>query len=158
MVERAVALALHACDPPVVVVTGAESDRVGGCLVGLDVHIVPNPRWRDGLASSLRAGIGAVDNRYDAVLVLPCDLPRLDASDLDRLSAAWRARPDLPAAARFDGVLGIPAILPAAVFGEIEHATGDHGARNYLRRDDIEVTTVPLAMAGCDVDAPEDLG
>ena len=157
MVERAVALALHACDPPVIVVTGAEGKRVGECLVDRDVRIVPNPNWRDGLASSLHAGIGSVGSGCDAVLVLPCDLPRLTEDDLDRLTAAWSERPHLPAAALYDGVLGIPAILPVTHFGEIARNTGDQGARDFLRHSGVEVTTVPIEAAGWDVDAPGDL-
>lgn len=157
LVKRAVALARCACDLPVIVVTGADGERVAECLSGLEVRIVPNPDWQDGLSGSLRAGIGAVDAGCDAVLVLPCDLPHLHEDDVDELVAAWREHPDRPAAARFDGVLGIPAILPAVAFDKVTRARGDEGARSYLRRGDVEVTAVSLTAAGRDVDVPGDL-
>ena len=59
--------------------------------------------------------------------------------------------------ARFEGVLGIPAILPMTAFEEIRRVKSDEGARGYLRRSDVEAIAVDIAAAAWDVDSPEDL-
>lgn len=157
LVRRAVTLAQGVCKGPVIVVVGAASGRVVECLAGLHVCTVTNPRWADGLAGSLRAGLAAIEGDRRGVLVLPCDLPRLCHDDLARLVGAWTKRADLPAAAEFEGVLGIPAILPAVLLPDIDLTVADQGARSFLRRTDVEVTAVPMASAAVDLDAPGDL-
>ena len=64
------------------------------------------------MATSLRAGLAAVPRTVRAALVLLVDQPRVDAAALARLVAAWRRRPGMPAAARYDGRIGVPAMLP----------------------------------------------
>lgn len=155
LVRRTVALAQGVCEGPVIVVVGADSGRVVECLEGLHVRIVTNPRWAEGLAGSLRAGLVAIEADRLGVLVLPCDLPRLSHEDLARLVGAWAGRAELPAAARFEGVLGIPAILPTRLLPHIDLTAPDQGARDFLRRADVEVTAVPMATAARDLDEPE---
>lgn len=155
LVRRTVLLAQGVCEGPVVVVVGAASGRVVQCLQGLHVRIAANPRWAEGLAGSLRAGLVAIEADRRGVMVLPCDLPRLCHKDLARLVSAWGRRAELPAAARFEGVLGIPAILPTGLLPHIDLAAADQGARNFLRRADVEVTAVPMAAAARDIDKPD---
>jgi molybdenum cofactor cytidylyltransferase len=155
LVRRTVTLAQGVCEGPVIVVVGAASRRVVECLEGLHVRIVTNPRWAEGLAGSLRAGFAAIEADRRGVLVLPCDLPRLRHDDLSRLVEAWAGRAELPAAARFEGVLGIPAILPTGLLPRIDLTAADQGAREFLRRADVDVTAVPMAAAARDLDEPE---
>src|SRR5205085_4474109 len=54
--EQALASRAH----PVIVVTGHQRDAVERALAGLDVRLVHNPDFADGLGTSLRAGIAAV--------------------------------------------------------------------------------------------------
>lgn len=59
---RAVArTALEAGCSPVVVVTGANADQIGTVVEDLEVHVVHNPDWEEGQASSIRRGIQAID-------------------------------------------------------------------------------------------------
>src|SRR5579863_2357704 len=45
---------------PIVVVTGHERRSVEAALDGLELQFAHNPRYRDGLASSLKTGIAAL--------------------------------------------------------------------------------------------------
>jgi CTP:molybdopterin cytidylyltransferase MocA len=68
------------------------------------------------------------------------------------------AGPDVLARASFDGVPGHPVVIGRAHWaGVVESATGDVGARDYLRAH--EVLDVPCAdvAVGTDVDRPADL-
>ena len=58
---RAVAeIALQAELNPIVVVTGAEHDKISAVLVDLPVNVVQNPNWADGQSSSIQIGIEAI--------------------------------------------------------------------------------------------------
>jgi molybdenum cofactor cytidylyltransferase len=163
---RSRALMLHAVDAcavaapgRVIVVLGARSARLQKALERRRPGIpsVRNPRWRTGLASSLRAGLVALPARAKAALFLLADQPAVDASALERLISAWRRAPLRPAAARYDGRLGVPAILPRRHWPELRRMHGDVGARVLLRRLGDDIAAVDLPEAAVDIDTEHDL-
>ena len=143
---------------PIVVVLGAHHLRLRAVLrrSGTSARTVLNPQWRDGLASSLLAGLAAMPHRTEAILVLLVDQPHVDARALRRLIAAWRRRPALPAAALYSGHPGVPAILPRRFWPAVKRLRGDAGARALLR-DAAKLTLVPMPEAAFDLDTPADL-
>ncbi|HYN37993.1 MAG TPA: NTP transferase domain-containing protein, partial [Rhodospirillales bacterium] len=115
---------------PVIVVTGHRGDEVRAALAGADVAFADNPRWADGLAGSLAAGIGALPDGLDGALVLLADMPMVRAGHIDALIDAFDAAPDgsicVPHA---DGRRGNPVLWPAALFGALGSLAGDSGGR-----------------------------
>jgi CTP:molybdopterin cytidylyltransferase MocA len=120
--------------------------------VGL-VRIVRNERWRDGLASSLQAGLRAARrDGYGTVVVGLGDQPLVPAE-------AWRrvARTSAPIAiATYDGVRGNPVRLSGPVWPLLP-TTGDEGARKVMRRRPDVVVEVPCPGSAADVDTVDDL-
>jgi CTP:molybdopterin cytidylyltransferase MocA len=145
-------------DAALLAVLGAHGLRLRALLQrdAADVTAVMNSRWRDGLASSLRAGLAAVPAGTDAVLVLLVDQPNVDAAALRRLIHAWRRRPGVPAAASYAGRAGVPAILPRRSWHALRALQGDAGARALLRTAAV-VTLADMPEAAFDVDTPADL-
>lgn len=121
-----------------------------------DALIAANPRWTEGLASSLQTGLDRVPARTRAILVLLVDQPRVGADALRRLLAAWRRRPGVPAAARYDNRAGVPAVLPRGSWRAVRALRGDSGARALLR-DARVLTLVDMPEAAVDLDTPEDV-
>ncbi|GIX14130.1 MAG: 4-diphosphocytidyl-2C-methyl-D-erythritol kinase [Paracoccaceae bacterium] len=58
-------------------------------LAGLDLDIVDNPLAAEGMASSIRAGMAAIDPETDAVILVLADMPEIGAAHLRRLVAAY---------------------------------------------------------------------
>jgi CTP:molybdopterin cytidylyltransferase MocA len=139
------------------VVVGAERLRLRLVLrrARCRAQVVTNPRWQQGMATSLRVGLAAVPPTATAALVLLVDQPRVDAAALLRLMAAWRRRPGMPAAARYDGREGVPAILPRRHWRAVRSLRGDQGARALLRK--AAITAVEMSEAALDIDTPADL-
>jgi molybdenum cofactor cytidylyltransferase len=143
----------------VVAVVGAYPYRMRSALrnCGTRILTVTNTRWRYGMAGSLRQGLEALPPNAAAALVLLTDQPFVTANDLERLIAAWARHPQRAAASRYDGRLGIPAILPRGLWRDAKRASGDVGARAVLRRPGARITTVSLPAAGIDIDTKDDL-
>lgn len=143
---------------PLIVVVGAESLRVRLVLrrTRCGARVVANARWKDGMATSLRAGLAAAPRSARAALVLLVDQPRVDAAALTRLVTAWRRRPGVPAAARYDGRVGVPAVLPRRHWRALKELKGDQGARALLRGG-AAPTLVAMPEAALDIDTPADL-
>lgn len=157
LVDRAArALADGGC-APVVVVLGAAADEVRERAELTGATVVVNPDWATGMGSSLRVAIDALTSTdADSAVVLPVDMPGIGADAVRRV--AELAGPAALAAAAHDGRRSHPVLLGREHWaGARAAATGDAGARGYLR--DREVVLVPCddISAGFDVDRPEDL-
>ncbi|MDG4535001.1 nucleotidyltransferase family protein [Streptomyces sp. AV19] len=161
LAERALAeLAEAGCDP-LHVVLGAGAREVHARLDCAPCTLVDNPRWADGMGSSLRAGLASLaGTSATAVVVLLVDQPRVGAPAVARVLAAHRAGASLVAAA-YGGERGHPVLLARRHWaGAARAATGDRGARAYLRAHADELTLVECAdvAAPDDIDTPADLG
>lgn len=153
LVAAAARRALATRPAGVVVVTGARASRVTSALRDLEVVIARNARWRDGLASSLHAGLRRIPRYAPLVLVTTVDQWALTAADLRRVIAA--ARGGRTSAAFYVGVRGIPAAFPRSARAALRSARGDRGARPFLDAADVRV--VPMSRAALDLDTPADL-
>jgi molybdenum cofactor cytidylyltransferase len=159
LLQRALGAARGALpEAPLIVVVGAHAARVRAVLVRAHrtVRIVTNARWQGGMATSLQKGIAAVPRTARAALVLVVDQPHLGAAGLARLLRAWRRRPGVAAAARYDGRVGVPAVLPRRLWRKLRELHGDQGARALLRDND-RLTLVDLPEASFDVDTLADV-
>jgi len=155
LVRRAAAAALEHC-ASVIVVTGAIHRPIVDALAGLPVLVVTNDDWREGIASSIRAGIGAMQADAAACLLCLTDQPRVGAAEIGKLVDAWRLDPRSIAAAGYAGTLGVPAIFPVDYLSQLADLRGDRGARSLLATAQ-DVIVVDLPEAAVDLDTPEDV-
>ncbi|MCS7171844.1 MAG: nucleotidyltransferase family protein [Armatimonadetes bacterium] len=154
LLRRVVETALGICDE-VVVVVGPEADRMQAELSGLPVRVVENPEHAQGLSTSLRRGIEAVEDA-EAVLLLLGDQPALTPQHLQRLVEIWRREGVRIVACAYRGTVGPPALFHRALFSELKALQGDVGAKPVLEAHGSEAVFVPLEEAALDVDTPED--
>ena len=158
LLRRQALIALAASIGPVVVIIGAREDLCRSVIADLPVDIRVNARWAEGMASSIReATTAGREHQAAALMILPCDLYRLTASDLVRLHRVWSDADDIACLARFDGHLGPPAIIPSRLFPRLEMLQGDVGARSIVTSREESVREVDLPRAAFDIDHPEDL-
>ena len=157
LLRRAVTAAAAVCPDRVTVVLGPHAGELEASMRGLAAGVVINPDWRQGLSASLRSGLGAVPEDCGAVLITLCDQPLVGSRQLSGLVARWRVEPGRIAASAYADTLGVPAVFPRALFGELAGLEGDRGARSLLRRHAEQVQAVPVPEAACDVDTPADL-
>ncbi|GAB3640316.1 nucleotidyltransferase family protein [Spirosoma arcticum] len=176
LVRRMTDIALSLRAGPVVVVLGANQEKVETELVGLPVIMPVNTDWKEGLASSLRVGLAALPNEpINAFLILLTDQPHVTAELLRQLvdtaqesgrgivASRYRAgiapahrperavRPDEPAH------LGVPALFAIRYKTEFMAFTGDVGARKLIRQYPDDCTEVAFPLGAVDLDTPHDV-
>lgn len=150
LVALAVAAAIDAELDETIVVTGAVAlDDV----LGPEVTLVHNPRWRSGQASSLQAAVAAArEAGHEAIVVGLGDQPFVPAT-------AWRtvAASDAPIGVAVFGDRRRPPVrLHRDVWGLLP-IEGDAGARVLLRGRPDLVTEIACEGEPADVDTLEDL-
>ena len=153
LLARAVTTAAQVCDS-VWVVVGAYPRRYGNEVKATGVHVVVNPEWREGLASSLRWGVEALPPEFVAVLILLADQPFVEREHLEALLERRRTDGCDLVLSRYQGVLGAPALVDRCLFPQIMTLRGNRGARA-LTQVASSVGEVSLG-ASHDVDTPED--
>lgn len=156
IVVRAVRTLLDSRIGPITVVVGHEADRVRDALSDLDVRIVENPRYREGQATSVRAGIEALPEDAPAVLIALGDMPCIDPGTIDALHRAYRAGVGTALAAAVGGERGNPVLFDRKYFDALADLVGDVGGRRILREDGVLVETGDPGVLR-DVDRPDDL-
>ena len=157
---RAIDAALASQAGPVLVVLGHEAAQLQDAIGERAVRLVEAPDYADGLSASLKAGLAALPDRIDAVIVCLADMPRVSAATVDRLIAAFN-----PAEGRricvptFQGQRGNPVLWDMAYVPEMATLTGDRGAKPLLDRHADVVCEVEMADDGVllDLDTPEAL-
>ena len=164
LLRRAADSALAAVDGgPVVVVLGAGAAAFREELAGLPVLVVENPDWSRGMGTSVRAGLGALEEAAsapDAALLTLCDQPLVTALELSGLVAAFRRAEGADGhqaivAAAYGESVGVPAVFGRAYFEELRALPDDAGAKPVLRRHGKRVTPVPMPTAATDIDTRE---
>jgi molybdenum cofactor cytidylyltransferase len=157
LMHTAVARAADVAGSAVIVVLGARAAELAPLLTHSAASVVINRDWREGIASSIRAGVARLPSSCGAVLLMLADQAAVTSEDLKRLAGVWRRQPHYIAAARYGTTTGVPAIFPRSTFVDLSALRGDVGARALLQRNPDRVVRVPMASAAIDVDTPEDL-
>lgn len=140
-----------------VVVVGDAADQVAHDARGPGVRIVVNERYREGIGTSISAGISALRPECDAAIILLGDQPRVTAASIDALIDAYRTSGKPLVASRYGAVTGAPTLIGRALFDEARRLGGDVGGQWLIDRHPDLVEAVPLAPdLAVDLDTPEE--
>lgn len=160
LVEHAVAVLRAAGCDRVHVVLGAQAAAVRKRAELGDCVLVDNPDWEQGMGTSLRAGLDSLTGTgVRAALVSLVDQPGIGAEAVGRVLAEFRDGTSLVSAA-YEGVRGHPVLFGADHWAGIAAtATGDRGARVYLRDHAAAITLVECGDVArpYDIDTEADL-
>ena len=160
LLRHAAQTAVAAGSGPVVVVLAATSAarQLRFELVDLDLRIVENARWKEGMSSSIRAGLDALEaEATEAVLIMTCDQPHVTAQLLEQLVAAYRKTHPAAVACAYAGTVGVPALFDRSLFAELKALEHDQGAKRILERHLPQVARIPFEQGAVDIDTPEDV-
>jgi molybdenum cofactor cytidylyltransferase len=160
MVARVAQRLLSSRARPIVVVLGNQADRVDAALGKLPVERVRNPAFAEGLSSSLKAGLAALPEEIDGVIVCLGDMPLVAGRDLDRLIAAFNpleGRAIIVPVRR--GKRGNPVLWAKRFIPEMAELAGDVGAKHLIGEHAELVCEVEMDSDGVlvDIDTPDAL-
>ena len=113
----------------IVLVLGYAAESVKKEVSTEGLKVVHNADYEQGMGSSLRAGLAAVDAGATAALVVLADQPWVRSETFDNLIACHReSRPQIIIPI-YKGFRGNPVLLDRSVFPEVQSLSGDVGCR-----------------------------
>lgn len=145
---------------PVVVVLGANRDRIVPELARLPVTLVDNPGWPTGQASSLKTGLAALyltHKDVDAVLVLHTDQPMVSVGLLIHMLEVWHDSGNGIVACRYDTQISVPALFSRDYMAHLLQLEGDKGVKWVIVKHRNDCAEVPFAAGAIDLDSKRDL-
>ncbi len=158
MLEAVVAQANSSRIDEVLVVLGANAEEIRGQVQLGRARVLINPHHQTGMASSLRAGLAALDGQVERAMVILGDQPDISARLIDEL-LDLQHESGLPAAAlSFAGLLHPPVVLRRELWEEVMSLEGDVGCRAVIRARPELVASLPVPdrKHPVDVDTPQD--
>lgn len=123
------------------------------------LRIVMNPRFEEGISSSVRLGVKATNSESEAVVIGLGDKPLLLPSTIDRIVSTYRRSESKVVVPVLRGVRGNPILFHRSLFPELLRLKGDVGAKAVIKRHSKSVLEVPVEDDGVlvDVDTPRDV-
>jgi molybdenum cofactor cytidylyltransferase len=161
MVRRVVNTALSSSVDEVVVVVGFEAEKVKEVLKGLRCRIVENPDYAiGGQSSSVKCGVRHINEKADAVIILPGDVAFIDATVINKVVEEYRRRKAKIIVAAHRGKPGHPILFDRSLIPEILTIDeAGYGLKAVVNRHKAEVVYVEANTPNVllDIDRKADL-
>lgn len=158
MIETLVVEVLRSKSDKTMVVLGAEKEKIERIISRLQVAIVVNTRYEEGMLSSIRAGFEALPDEVEAVLVCLGDQPLIPFFVLDKLIEAYKDTKKGIIIPVYKKSRGHPILIDMKYKPEIKRISPDIGLRALVHdhSQDVMEVEVDAPQILKDIDKPED--
>ncbi len=139
-----------------IAVTGRDSAETGALAASFGFRCVFNPRFAEGLGTSIAAAARALYPEAEGAFIALGDMPEI-GPDVYRLLAQTFTQGSIVAPLH-DGARGHPVLFCKSYIAQLSALSGDEGARSIMRRHALCVAEVETVNRGVlhDVDTRED--
>jgi molybdenum cofactor cytidylyltransferase len=140
-----------------IVVIGHAAERIAPHIPAW-CRVVRNHDWRQGISSSIRAGLQAISPAAQATLLILADQPRIQSEHIDRILRAYYGTIQSIVAPFHRGRRGTPVLFDRHHFAALASLRGDLGGRQLIDRLPGELLPVELPTSDLffDIDTPTD--
>jgi molybdenum cofactor cytidylyltransferase len=159
LLRRVVDAAGEAGCSPIIVVVGSDGKKLAPKLEQTSAIIVENENWRNGMGTSIRSGVRKlIDNspELEAIVLLLCDQPFVDASMIKRLIARREESRKPIVASSYAATLGVPALFDRVCFEELLGLDDQGGAKPIILRNPERVAEISFPEGKIDIDTAAD--
>ena len=158
LLQQAIDTALSSGCEPILVVIGANEPTIHASTNFNGTSVIENEGWKEGMASSVRIGISALQSKPDInqAIIMLCDQPFVNSALLKSLIDRKKATQKKIITCFYNETLGPPALFDQTVFNELLQLRGNEGAKKILFHNKENIDTVSFPMGAMDIDTPQD--
>lgn len=149
-------IAIASSSQPVIVILGANAESIKPEINHLPVQIVENPQWVEGMNSSIRVGIEALNQNIEAVIITLCDQPFISSKLIHQLIEAYHLTNKPIVASKYANTFGVPALFNHTFFSQLATLKQGEGAKQIIKKHINQVTSIPFSQGYIDIDTPDD--
>jgi molybdenum cofactor cytidylyltransferase len=135
-----------------VVVLGRAANEIRQQVDFGDATVVENVVFSEGCSSSYRSGIGALNSKSEAIMIILGDQPNITPEVIDRVAQEWRQGSAQILICSYRGRKGHPMIFARTMFDELLNLHGDKAAWKLIDQNPALVQEIYF-----DLPPPEDI-
>jgi molybdenum cofactor cytidylyltransferase len=151
---------IHSTVDEIILVLGHEAEAIQKSLTEFQIKIVINPDYQQGMASSLRQGLLAMDPGSEAFLVVLADQPGIGPEIINQIIHKFQRADPRRGIARpvYRGLQGHPVLISVRYLQEALQLQGDVGARQILMNHPEDILEIEADQEGIlkDIDTHEE--
>ena len=158
LIEIAVEAGVKSKCDRVIVVLGANAEKISPYVSGNSVQVITNPCWKEGIASSIRLAVEFIEpdkNITDTIFML-CDQPFVNRFLIDSLIYKRQETGHKITACTYSNTVGVPALFSRSLFPQLLSLKGQDGAKRIITDYTDDIATVPFEKGRFDIDTIAD--
>lgn len=152
MVEKTLDNLLASRVSEVIVVLGHRAEEVKRKIASRPVRVVENPRYRQGMGTSIATGLRFVSPKTQAVMLVLADQPFVDSQTINHLIEAFNHHNKGIVIPTYQGRRGHPLIFAMKYKAPLSQLAEDIGGREIIREHPEDALEVPVACEGVIID------
>ena len=156
LLDQTISKAIQLKTEEVVVVLGANSDKILPKIDQNKVNILINQNWEFGLGSSISEGIKFIQMSYpdlQGVLIMLSDQPLIELDHYLTLIDVFTSGSRQIIATKYnDGKLGVPALFDSFYFNDLSELNSETGAKKLLSKYSDNVISIKNDQSAFDID------
>lgn len=159
MIRRVTEYTLASLASRVFVIVGHAGVEISDRIRDLDVSVVANEDFAQGMSTSIRTGIRNLPQDTDGALMRLANMPDVTSHEMNVLIEAFcNDEGQSICVPIFEDRRGNPVLWPRRFFPDLAKLTGDRGAKGLLSLHAAAVRDVAVLTKGVltDIDAPAD--
>ena len=159
LLQNAIETAQKTACKPVIVVLGANAEKIQSTIQNPEIIITQNSDWQQGMGSSIRVGLQQLlqtDAEINNVILLVCDQPFVTSELLKKLIATKAETGKKIVVCTYAETIGTPVLFDKMYFPELMNLQGQDGAKKLLKKFETEVATILFPFGEIDIDTPEE--
>ena len=162
LLERILNEALKSELDKIILILGHQSKEIKKALGQIIVHkklrVIENPRYRQGISSSIATGLSETEDNYDHVMILLADLPHVTSRLINLLIHRYLESRLPIGAIQVKSKRSHPVIFGRPLYNELRKLQGDMGARALFQkyRDRACLVQPDFFYDDMDIDTEED--
>jgi len=137
----------------VYVVLGANYKECENEIKSLNVNIIKNETYKDGISSSIKQGILKLQ-KYEKTLIILCDQPFIEISHFKELIKKSQNSQKI-ICSFYNNDVAVPAIFPKNFYTKLLMLKKDKGAKNLIKKEPHEKVILDNKKA-IDIDVQKD--
>ena len=158
LLEQAIDNLLNSAVDEIIVVLGYKVEEVKKTIAVKPVKMVVNPNYRQGMSTSIIAGLILVDSQAQAVMLALGDQPSVDSQTINQLIEEFYRHDKGIAIPTYRGIRGHPIIFAIKYKQKLLGLKGDIGGREIIKHhpDDVLEVAVDSESVISDIDTRND--
>jgi len=158
VLEQAIDNLLNSAVDEIIVVVGHRAEEITEAIAAKPVKIMFNPNYRQGMSTSIIAGLTLADPQAQAVMLALGDQPLVDSQTINKLIDEFHNHDKGIAVPTYQGRRGHPIIFAIKYKEKLLELEGDIGGRQIIQKhpDDVLEVAVDSESVITDIDTKDD--